>query len=91
MNIRREESRPVEVGAVDFSQEVLQSELPVLLAFSTEWSRPCHIIEPVLDDIRTVPSLLTPVAGSVRGRIVGTATKAAILSRVQSLDDAATT
>lgn len=118
MNSNHEQSRPVQVDAAEFHQEVLQCEQPVLVAFSTEWSRPCHVLDPVLDeiaetcsdflkvvrlntdenpdigllyDIRAVPTLLIFVEGRVRGRIVGTATKAAILSRFEGLTDAATT
>lgn len=108
-------SKPLQVDSADFDLEVLQSEHPVLVAFSTDWSRPCHLLEPVLDeiaascteklkvvrvnadgnpdlgilyDIRAVPTLLFFVAGSVRGKVVGTATKAAILSKFAGITDA---
>src|SRR5208283_3764455 len=93
----------------DFGSEVLQSTQPVLVAFSTQWSRPCQVLEPVLDEVastcsgelkvvrinadenpdlslwygvESVPTLLYFVDGNVRCRIVGTATQAAILSKL---------
>ncbi|MCC6697649.1 MAG: thiol reductase thioredoxin [Candidatus Hydrogenedentes bacterium] len=108
-------SKPLQVNSTNFDLEVLQSEQPVLVAFSTEWSRPCHILDPVLDeiatscaetlkvvrvnadgnpdlgtlyDIRAVPTLLFFVDGCVRGKVVGTASKAAILSKFAGLTDA---
>lgn len=112
MNGKQDNSRPFQVDAANFDSEVLKSDLPVLAAFATQWSRPCQILETVLDEIasscsdklkivwvnadenpdlglwygiQAVPTLLYFVGGDVRCKIVGTATKAAILSKLEPL------
>ena len=39
----------VEVAEHEFEQEVLRSELPVLVDFSAEWCQPCKISEPEVE------------------------------------------
>ncbi|MGO8701119.1 MAG: thioredoxin family protein [Limisphaerales bacterium] len=40
-----------EIGEANFEPEVMESKRPVLVAFLARWSRPCHIIRPVLDEV----------------------------------------
>lgn len=99
----------VEIVEADFDTEVLKSKQPVLVAFMAPWSRPCHVIGSVLDevatacagkvklvkvnaddhpdlgmwyDIRSIPTLLCFVNGAICVRVVGTASKEAILSKL---------
>lgn len=41
----------VAVGEANFESEVLRSKHPVLVAFWAPWSHPCHILNPVLDEL----------------------------------------
>lgn len=40
-----------EIGDSDFHREVIESDIPVVLEFSADWCGPCHILEPVLDEM----------------------------------------
>jgi thioredoxin 1 len=41
----------VEITTENFEQEVLQSDVPVLVDFWAEWCMPCKMIAPVLDEM----------------------------------------
>ena len=95
------------VGEANFESQVLQSTGAVLVAFWAPWSKPCHVINPVLlevaqtcagrvevvkvnaDDnptlslwfgVQNIPTLLHFEAGQLRGQLVGTVSKDAILN-----------
>jgi thioredoxin 1 len=51
MNANQNRTRIVEIGEGNFESEVLKSHQPVLVEFSAAWSRPCHILDSVLDEV----------------------------------------
>jgi thioredoxin 1 len=102
----------IEVNEADFQAQVLECRQPVLVEFWAPWSRPCHVLHLVLNevaatcagkakvvrvnaddsldlslcyDIQSVPTLLYFVGGIPLFRIVGTATKAAILAKLETI------
>jgi thioredoxin 1 len=110
MNSHHDKATITEAGELHFQSEVLSTTSTVLVAFCAPWSRPCQILEPVLEavaasspgslkvlkvnvddnldlgiqyDIQSIPTLLCFVNGKVCARMVGTASKEAILSKVK--------
>jgi len=104
----------IEISEGNFESEVLRWKQPVLVAFSAAWSRPCQILDSVLEKvaaacagrmkvarinadnhpdlgliwkIQSIPTLLCFADGSLRARIVGTASKEAILSKLRPVTD----
>ena len=110
-----QEKKPIiEIGEANFESEVLRWKQPVLVAFSAAWSRPCQILDSVLEEvaaacagrakivklnadnhpdlsfvwkIQSIPTLLYFIDGNLLAKIVGTASKEAILSKLQSVTD----
>jgi thioredoxin 1 len=47
----QEGSLPDVVTGVDFQAEVLESKQPVLVEFWAPWSRPCQVLDPILQEL----------------------------------------
>ena len=87
MDTKQNKPATVEVGEGNFQAEVLKSKQPVLVEFWAPWSRPCQILESVLSlwyEVQSIPTLLYFVDGNIRAKVVGTASKEAILTKLGS-------
>ena len=51
MNTSQNRIPIIEIGEANFESEVLRSKQPVLVAFSAAWSRPCRILDSVLEEV----------------------------------------
>jgi thioredoxin 1 len=111
MNTNEGGRQIIEVGEATFEAQVLKSDRPVMVAFSSPWSKPCQILVPVLEEVaqacagrwkvvrvnadnhpalsltygvQSVPMLLYFVDGTLRAITVGTVSKEAIESQMQT-------
>jgi thioredoxin 1 len=53
MNDNTNETPIRRIAEKDFELEVLRAKLPVLVAFEAPWSRPCHVLLPVMAEVVT--------------------------------------
>ena len=52
-------SKALELNSQNFEQEVLKSNIPVLVDFYADWCGPCQMMAPVLDEL----------AGDMKGKV----------------------
>lgn len=44
-------AKPIEITDTNFDQEVLKSDVPVLIDFWAVWCGPCRVVAPVVEEI----------------------------------------
>ena len=44
-------AKPIELTEDNFTSEVLEADVPVMIDFWAPWCGPCHMVSPILEDL----------------------------------------